>query len=261
MMELTLATHPQHTSRRIDPLVPLYIDTPKYVLKTADALHELSEVLSLRAQIFSGEYGVELNESVFDVDPFDFKCDHLIILEKASGRIIGTYRLLCSLFTDRFYTQTEFRIDQFLANSEVKLELGRACIHKEHRKGAVLNLLWRGVTTYAKVTEATTLFGCSSVKTESFAEAKAVSEKLLSRGAVLADSEILPIGPFRIPEYSEIRATHTEVPIPSLLTSYLNAGAKVAFEPAYDAAFHCMDYFTALDLREITEAYDRKYNR
>lgn len=59
-----------------------------------------------------------------------FVCDHLIIIEKETAdepkRSFGTYRMLCSQFTDRFYSETEFKIDAFLQVPGIKLELGRA---------------------------------------------------------------------------------------------------------------------------------------
>lgn len=51
-----------------------------------------------------------------------------------------------------------------------------------------------------------------------------------------------------------------EVSLPPLFKAYLKAGAKVAIEPALDSDFRCIDFFTVLETRELTERYGKKFN-
>jgi putative hemolysin len=247
--------------RRIEPLVSLWIETPRYLLKTVDQVSELNEVLKLRAQIFSSEYGVEIADGALDVDRYDFNCDHLVIIDRATHQVIGTYRLLCSRFTHEFYSQTEFKMDEFLASSKVKLELGRACIEPSHRKGSVLSLLWRGIIQYSLKTDATYLFGCSSVKTKNFAETRALHLNLISQDRSSDRWSIKPLPTFAIPDFHAIEPAEQTIAVPSLFQSYLNAGAKVYGDPAFDPAFHCMDFLTILNIEEIAGNYERRYQR
>jgi len=58
------------------------------------------------------------------------------------------------------------------------LELGRACIEREHRDSVVLMLLWKGIYRYACETGARYLVGCSSLTSQDPAEGLALYEAL-----------------------------------------------------------------------------------
>ena len=47
--------------------------------------------------------------------------------------------------------------------------------------------------------------------------------------------------------------------VPSLLQSYLKAGAVICGDPALDEEFRCVDFFTLLDLNHTTDAIERKF--
>jgi putative hemolysin len=248
--------------RRIEPYVAIHIETPRYILKTVDQVSEFQEVLKLRLDLFANEYGIDTASIAMDIDQFDFSCDHLIIIEKGAHHtreVVGTYRMLCSQFTDKFYSQTEFHIDSFLKTSEIKLELGRACIRPDHRRGSALNLLWRGIMQYANKTQARYLFGLSSVKSENFSDAKSLHLNLLTQNKISTEWLITPVQKYAIPEFSKIEPKELATDLPSLFKSYLKAGAKVYSEPAYDADFHCFDFLTILDLNFLKDSYERKY--
>jgi putative hemolysin len=245
--------------RGAEPFVHLEIRTPRYVLKTLDQTAELEEVLKMRTAIFAEEYGVTgLSESL-DVDRFDLGCDHLIIKSTDSGEIVGAYRLLCSAFTSSFYSTTEFELTEFLESPGIKLELGRACIKKEHRKGAVISLLWKGIVQYSIETRAEYLFGCSSVKTTSYASVLEIQEGLMLSGRIGSEWKIEPTAPYRFREEEKDRPHCGLIEIPSLLRSYFSAGAKVYGEPALDRDFNCVDYLTILRLSELKSTFERRY--
>ncbi|MBU6154466.1 MAG: GNAT family N-acetyltransferase [Bdellovibrionales bacterium] len=246
-------------NRGIEPFVHLRIETPRYVLKTLNQAAELEAVLRMRGEIFAEEYGVTGLAGALDVDRFDLGCDHLLIQYRETGEIVGSYRLLCSAFTSSFYSETEFELTDFLSSPGIKLELGRACIRKEHRKGTVISLLWRGIVQYAIETRADYLFGCSSVKTTSFASICEIQESLKLNGQLGSEWKIEPNPAFRFRE-DEKRAPHCGlIELPSLLRSYFSAGAKVYGEPALDRDFNCVDYLTILKLSELKSSFERRY--
>jgi len=256
-----IATRPESIRiiRRIEPFVSIRIENTRYLLKTADTYPELKEVMRLRSRVFSAEYGAPTGAPGFDVDDFDFQCDHLLIIEKSTGEVVGTYRMLCSRFVSEFYSQTEFNLDRFLASPGTKLELGRACIAPEHRKGATLSLLWRGIVRYARETRSDYLFGCSSVKTTDAAEAKRLHLQLAAAGACDDTWGIFPIGRYRIEDFESITPgpETAAVPIPPLLQSYLNAGAKIHGAPARDIDFNCIDLITILRLSDLSQTHEK----
>lgn len=77
-----------------------------------------------------------------DEDAFDATCDHLFVRHRASGSIVGTYRMQTAEKADKgigFYASNEF--DLSVLPDDVRcssVEIGRACIHKDHRSLNVL---------------------------------------------------------------------------------------------------------------------------
>ena len=158
--EYSIRLSPRFATYR--PHLIIDLETKNYRLKTATSLDELIGAFKLRHENFLQDI-CETNE-IYDVDEYDHRCDHLIIIDKESETIVGTYRVICSKFHHNFYSQSEFNLDGFLKKEGVKVELGRACITASHRNGNVIDLLWRGIGQYSMKVQADYLFGCSSVK-------------------------------------------------------------------------------------------------
>ncbi len=254
-------------SPRFIAYVPTYeidIETNNYRLETASTMKDLLEVFELRHQIFLEDVGAaKEGDDGFDVDEFDSICDHIIIRSKEDDRIVGTYRVISSLYSDEFYSQTEFDLDAFLNTPGHKLELGRACIHHGHRNGAVIDLLWRGIAEYIKLTGSKYLFGCSSIKIQDPAESKSILNYFHNDGHGCDDFKIRPIGKFdmNMDAISESLLDDAEVKslVPPLLRSYFSAGSKVYGQPALDKEFKCVDFLTILNTDELTSGYKRRY--
>jgi len=247
--------------RIFEPYSPFEYNHPRYSIKILDQIVELKEVIELRSRIFAEEYNIEGLKNQMDIDEFDFVCDHLIIKDNQTGKLVGTYRILCSKFTNKFYSTNEFELDAFLKSDGIKLELGRACIEKNYRKGSVLSLLWRGVVQYAIRTKADYLFGCSSVKTESYINAQNLNEAFSREGYSDHQWAITPKKEYCFTEFEKNNSNYDfDLKIPSLLRSYLAAGAKIYGEPAFDREFHCLDYLTILKLDELKVAFEKRYN-
>ncbi len=253
------------------PKVPITFEKNNFLIKTADSKKELEQVLKLRYQVFFREFGRTVFPFGWDMDRFDSVCDHLVIIDKEIDRVVGTYRLISSGFSKEFYSEDEFVLKNFTALPDVKLELGRACIHKDYRTGAVMAYLWRGLSKYLNAVDAKFLFGCTSVKTMEPQEVALVYKHLLDGGHLSNPYEIIPTLKFTMPGLEEAiarvqKAQPTEESaaklkelLPPLLQSYLRAGAKVCGEPALDVDFKCVDFFTILQVDQMTKQFERKY--
>jgi putative hemolysin len=246
------------------PTYDIDIETKLYRLETAATMSDLLEVFELRHKIFLEETGAaSVDSDGYDLDEFDSICDHIIIRCKETDKIVGTYRVISSVYSDNFYSQSEFNLDDFLNTAGHKLELGRACIHHAHRNGAVIDLLWRGIAEYIQLTGSRFLFGCSSLKITDPAEAKAVMSYLKENDNAGETYNIAPIGKFNMnlkDVYPATMAADTvKGLIPPLLRSYFSAGSKVFGEPALDREFKCIDFLTVLDMENLTSGYKRRY--
>ena len=155
-----------------------------YVVRLARDAGEIRAAQRLRFQVFNLELGEGLDSSYptgLDQDPFDEACDHLLVLHAGSGDLAGTYRLqtgTAALAGLGYYSEREFEFGVFEPLRTETIELGRACVHAEHRNLAVLGLLWKGIATYARQRGARYLMGCSSLPTMDPAIGWAVYERL-----------------------------------------------------------------------------------
>jgi putative hemolysin len=230
-----------------------------YLVKTISTTAELEEVLQLRYEIFHREFQGKVMPYGIDWETLDPIADHLVIMDKEKNAIVGTYRIIATTFSDVFYSQSEFQMDPLLKLNGEKLELSRACIHKDYRNGAVMGLLWRGVAKYIAAIGAEYIFGCASVKTMNPKSILEISSQLESRGVALHDYEILPTPEYFRRSGRRISLRKDESHIPALFEAYLKAGAKISLTPAWDYDFNCVDYFTLLKVEDMAGAFQRKY--
>lgn len=261
----------KHKVHKFQTKVQIYQEAGPYILKTVSHSEELVQALKLRYEVFHLEMMGKQKKTQVDVDMFDFVCDHLIIVDKKSQKIIGTYRLNCSLFSSQFYSAEEFNLRKILEQPGAKLELGRACIHADHRRGIVISMLWRGIAEYMNATGSQILFGCASIKTESARSAALIYQYFKQQGRFKDDLLTPPtaaysmenldlwIASFKDRPLTEAEITEAESLIPALCRAYLKAGAYLGGEPAYDPAFHCIDFLTILPIENLNRTLWRKY--
>lgn len=262
-----------HNIHRFRPKVELQFEVGPYILKTITDSEELVQALRLRYEVFHEEFiGVAFPlPFAIDVDEFDSMCDHLAIIDKKKNLIVGTYRLNCTLFNDDFYSAGEFRLDRILDKPGIKVELGRACIRKEYRKGVVIALLWKGIAEYMKAVDAQFFFGCGSVKTEDPRLSALLYTYLKEKGCISDIHHCPPTRAYKmhaidawIEQFKENPLTASEIKeaeamLPSLFKGYLKAGAIVCGEPAYDVEFKCIDFLTLLDRTGLNQTHGRKF--
>lgn len=240
-----------------------------YVLKTAENHAELIESFKLRNEVFNLEFR-GLTKTKMDFDKYDSIFDHLLIIHTETNKVIGTYRVNCTNNPTNSYSALEFDLSGLLQFKGPYLELGRACIQKDHRRGAVIALLWRGIAEYMKLTGAQTLFGCSSLKINDTRNAALVYRYLQAQGSVVEkgcdprknfsfDDFDIWMHYFKNPLSMGHQDEAAEM-IPSLLKSYLKLGSKILAKPAFDRDFDCLDFLTVLNRSELSASLDRKFN-
>lgn len=247
----------------------LEVEAGPYRLQMSKTKEQVLECFKLRHEVFVKEMAGRSTKSKLDYDKYDNFCDHLIIIHTPTNQIVGTYRLNFSDTSDMFYTESEFDIKSWIeSQTESFIELGRACIHKDHRRGIVITLLWRGIAEYMKIMGAANLIGCSSI-TVTDARTSALIYKYFELQGALSENIFIPKEKYQMKDFlfwlmvfskglNEMQISEAEEKIPSLLKSYLKAGAKVASYPAYDADFSCIDFVTILNRNDLDSKLARK---
>lgn len=261
----------QRNIQNYKPNVTFAIERPSYLIKTAETGKELEEILKLRHSVFYEELLHKRKFSHVDIDAFDRIFDHLMILDKRTNKIVGTYRVNSSLFNERTYSETEFDIKKIQDLPGRKLELGRACIHREHRNSVVLSLLWKGLWKYVSLTFTRYLFGCSSIMTMNHQTAAAIYLHLKEGYDAGEEVRVYPKEKFRIRdfkgqfEYAKALVDYSGFDvqefIPPLLSLYLKYGARVCGEPALDRKMKCIDFFTLIDLNHLDHRAEGIFER
>jgi putative hemolysin len=225
-----------------------------YRLRFATAEADLEAALRLRYEVFNRELGEGLAASEatgLDRDEFDAQCDHLLVEERRTGRVIGTYRMQVAEMANAgagFYSATEFEFGHVPAGFlDEAIELGRACIAREHRNTKVLFLLWRGLASYVLWNGRRYLLGCSSLTSQDPEEGLRAFDQLAAEGHLHPTLAIPPR-----PDYACVAdgpvASGRKVPIPRLFHTYLRYGAKICGAPAIDRWFGTIDFLTLLDV-------------
>lgn len=235
--------------------VRLLVSPPtQYATRQARNADEVRAAQALRFEVFNLELQEGLDQSYAtgrDEDPFDAVCDHLIVEHLPSANIVGTYRLQTGRNAAAnlgYYCAQEFEFQVFEPWRAELVELGRACVHPQHRNLVVLGLLWKGIADYARGQGARYLFGCSSITSQDPAVGASAYADLCRKHLAPPHWRTSPL-PACDCSLSQLAAE--PVKIPKLLRAYLTLGAKICGPPALDRQFKTIDFLTLLDLNSM----------
>jgi putative hemolysin len=252
----------------------------RYRLRLAESAADLDAACRLRFKVFNIELGEGLADSYhtgLDTDQFDLFCEHLLVEDKQetnpARRVVGTYRMQSGATAARnlgYYSEQEFNFAPYEPLRADILELGRACIDREHRTPEVLTLLWRGIAQYASHTGLRYMVGCSSLTSKDPAEGWQVYRQL-ERYRVSPEFETEPTAVYACPreqgggyaQPSPLLDDQTPPPqqakVPKLLKTYMALGARVCGPPAWDREFGTIDFLTLLDLKMLSHSARNRF--
>ena len=234
----------------------------RYVARLASVPEEVRAAQTLRFLVFNVELneGLERSFTTFrDADAFDEVCHHLIVEDRWTGEIVGTYRLQTGRMAAAnhgFYSAQEFDLAPFEPMRDRIIELGRACVHRGHRSLAVLGLLWNGIARYAREFGGRYLIGCSSLSTQDFAAGATVYSDLCRRYLAESCWQVQPRPGWACPLD---RLSNEPQKVPRLLSAYLSLGARICGAPAVDCEFKTIDFMTYLDLETLSPTVQARY--
>lgn len=222
---------------------------------------EIRAAQRLRWTVFADELGARLPSRMpgIDQDRFDPYCEHLVVRDEASGEVVGTYRVLSPESARRagsYYSEDEFDLTRLQPLRERMVEVGRSCIHPEHRSGAVIGLLWMGLARYMLASGHGYLAGCASMSMADGGHAVAsVFTRLRARHLAPAEYRVFPRRRLPLEELDTERVPDTPPP----LCGYLTAGAWICGEPAWDADFNSGDFFLLLPLARLNRRHEQHF--
>ena len=121
---------------------------------------------------------------------------------------------------------------------------------------AVLNLIWRGIASYAQNAGARYLIGCSSVSSTDSRVGASLYSSLMRTRLAPPEFQIQPLPEWACPLQS---LAETPPKVPKLLAAYLALGAKICGAPAVDRQFKTIDFLTLCDLTALSARTAGRY--
>lgn len=234
---------------------------PRFSVQFARGNDELLETQRLRYRVFAEEMGARIDDggTRLDRDAFDIHCRHLYVRDNRSGSIIACTRILTD---DRaadaggFYSSDEFEMGSLERLPGRSMEIGRTCVDREFRSGAVIAVLWSGIADLIARERFDYLFGCASVGLDDGgANAHAVIETLRAEYLSPAYHRVRPRQPLPMSDARPVAPAK----MPPLLKAYVNLGAKACGEPYWDPDFNCADIFMLLNVMDLNPRYARRF--
>jgi putative hemolysin len=229
---------------------------------------EVREAQRLRYAVFADEMGARLSPppgtpAGLDVDVFDPFCEHLLVRlasdDGEPGNVIGTYRVLTPAAAKRvggLYSETEFDLTRLRPLRSRMVELGRSCVHPDHRSGGAILALWGALAEFMVRNQLDTMVGCASI---SMRDGGHVAASLWQQ---LSQTHLAPIEwrvEPRLPLPIEDLDRHLAVEPPPLIKGYLRCGARVLGAPAWDPDFNTADLPLLMRIDDLPPKYRRHF--
>ncbi|MCV6636300.1 GNAT family N-acyltransferase [Candidatus Albibeggiatoa sp. nov. NOAA] len=228
---------------------------PRYDVVVAQTIEQIREAQALRYQIFSEELGAELDTPVplHDIDRYDDFCHHILVRDLEAQKVIGCTRILTSDKIDiagGYYSESEFDLTQIHQINGRLIEVGRTCVHVDHRRGSVMTLLWSGLARFMVEHKYDYLMGCASIPLPDSSWLPLFDKLQQDYGA----DESMRVIPKR-PLDKSVVAQDVKVDVPPLLKAYIRLGAKICGDPCWDPHFKVADVFIVVSIESLQKRY------
>ena len=226
---------------------------------------EVRQAQRLRYDVFAGEMGARLDTDLagHDVDLFDDYCEHLLVRDSETREVIGTYRVLTPAQAQRVgstYSDTEFDLTRLRHLRERMVELGRSCVHPDHRHGGVILALWGALAEFMVRNQLDTMIGCASIPmlhngVVSGDAAASIWRQLEQTHLAPIEYQVRPRLPLPVGRLD----SSLDVEPPALIKGYLRLGAKVLGAPAWDPDFNTADLPMLMRLADLPSRYRKHF--
>lgn len=226
---------------------------------------EVREAQRLRYRVFAEEMGARLQTRVpgHDIDLFDDFCEHLLVRDAATREVVGTYRVLTpaqALRVGSTYSDTEFDLTRLRSVRERMVELGRSCVHPDHRHGGVIMALWGALAEFMHRNHLDVMVGCASIPM--WRNGVVCGDVAASIWAQLRRTHLAPVEYHvypRLPLPVEQMNSELVVEPPALIKGYLRLGARILGAPAWDPDFNTADLPMLMRIEDLPARYRKHF--
>lgn len=248
-------------------------------VRIADSEAEIAGAQTLRYRVFHEEMGAKSTDlfglTTRDEDWVDAICDHLIVVDKSSGKnrggtIVGTYRLLLhhrAMAAGGFYSDGEFELSELVNRHPDKhfLELGRSCVVRPYRSRRVVELLWQGIWAYCRQHNVDVMAGCASFPGTVPARHALALSYLHHKCRATGEWQVNALPSHHVSmDMMPAEAIDTKsavAALPPLVKGYMRIGAKVGNGCVVDKQFNTTDVLIVLPCASISQRYVDHYGK
>jgi putative hemolysin len=237
-----------------------------YRISWARSADDVAAAQHLRHAVFAQEMGARLQPLPgtppnHDADRFDAFCEHLLLRTVPAADeppvVVGTYRVMtpaAALRAGGFYSETEFDLAPLHNELQHVVELGRSCVHADHRSGSAVMLMWSALVAFVAHNGLRGAIGCASVSMRDGGHyAASLWQRLRSSHLVDADCRVQP----RLPLPVDDLDGSLDLPPPTLIRGYLACGARLLGPPSWDPHFNTADLPLWVRLCDLPLRYRR----
>ena len=228
----------------------------RYRARFASSQIDVLAAQSLRYQCFHLS-----NKDELDVDDFDTLCQHVLIENLETKKLICCYRILSfesgknisNSYSSQFYDLKV--IESF---TEPMIEVGRFCIDPEENDPSVVLTAWAALAHIVDHSQTELLFGCSSF--EGIEKEMYLDSFALLRDRYMAPDHLRPkIKAPQVFRYSKdliykVDKKKALLNMPPLLKTYLSMGAWVSDHAVVDLNMKTLHLFTGVEISKIPES-------
>jgi putative hemolysin len=238
----------------------------RYAVRLASSDDDLRAAQRLRFLSFIEGRGAVLvgpRAQGLDADDLDAACHHMLVEERRSGKLVCCFRMLpleTGAEIARTYSARYYDLSALADYPERMVEMGRFCIHPDHRGDPdVFRAAWGAMTRYVEDRKVGMLFGCSSfqgVDADAYMDAFALlKERHLAPPRWLPRVKAPKV--FRFASLLRLRRPDMKLAMarmPPLLRSYLVLGGWVSDHAVIDNDLNTLHVFTGVEIARVPPA-------
>jgi len=244
------------------------IDDPIYAVRLAVTEGDLIAAQRLRYAVFVTELGATGplidHANRLERDAFDPFFDHLVLVDRRRDpggldHVVGVYRVMPldrRAAAGRFYSETEYDLAPLLASGRRLLELGRSCVHPDHRGGTAMFLLWNALAEYVLDREIDVMFGAASFHGTDSAKLAQPLSWLYHHHLAPPDMRVRVLAQHRLPMDlvvpDQLDRKAAMAATPALIKAYLRLGGFVGDGAFVDHAFNTTDVCLVMDTGQMS---------